>query len=108
MAHITLDTTSSDQTGSTQFALFVKAHELQQISKILEQIMALPVAQRRVWVAENGEYINQALENFVQESNKTLTNLSFDDETLELSKKLILSLRDTVDMMQGLLVDRRK
>jgi hypothetical protein len=94
--------------SSVKFTLYLKAHELQEISKVLERVAHMPERKRRAWAQEHGDFINHALDSIVQESNATLSELSFDDETLQLSKDLIVSLRDTVDMFHGLLYQNKK
>lgn len=97
-----------DQATSVKFTLYLKAHELKQISRVLEDVLKMPPKKRRAWADENGDFVNKALDTIVQESNATLSDLSFDDETLQLSKDLIVSLRDTVDMFHGLLYQGNK
>lgn len=93
---------------SVKFTLYLKAHELKELSKVLEGVLQLPEKKRQAWAKENGDFVNKALDSIVQESNATLSELSFDDETLQLSKDLIVSLRDTVDMFHGLLYQKKK
>ena len=99
---------SSVPTSSVKFTLYLKTHELREISKVLENVILLPEKERKAWAKEHGEIINKAMDSFVQESNATLSELTFDDETLALSKELIISLRDTVDMIHGILFEGRK
>lgn len=99
---------SKASTGSAKFNLFLKAHELKEVSKILEQILLLPQDERTAWVEENGEILSEAIDIFVQDSNLTLEEVTMDTETLELSKELVLSLRDTMNIIQGILFDRQK
>lgn len=99
---------SKAQTSSAKFNLYLKAHELKEVSKVLEQILLLPQEQRAAWVEENGEMLSEAMDIFVQDSNLTLEEVTMDTETLELSKELVLSLRDTMDIIQGILFERQK
>lgn len=99
---------SSAQTNSVKFSLYLKTHELREIAKALEYVVLLPEKERKVWAEEHGDIVNKAIDQFVQESNATLSDLSFDDETLALSKELIISLRDTVDMIHGIFSENRK
>lgn len=99
---------SKANTSSAKFNLFLKAHELKEVSKILEQVLLLPQDQRNAWVEENGEMLSEAIDIFVQDSNLTLEEVTMDSETLELSKELVLSLRDTMNIIQGILFDRQK
>lgn len=99
---------STAPASSIKFNLYLKARELKELSKVLENVLLLPEKKRKAWAKENSEFINKALDSLVQESNATLSELSFDDETLQLSKDLIVSLRDTVDMFHGLLYETKK
>lgn len=99
---------SKAQTSSAKFNLYLKAHELKEVSKVLEQVLLFPQDQRNAWVEENGEMLSEAIDIFVQDSNLTLEEVTMDTETLELSKELVLSLRDTMDIIQGILFDRQK
>lgn len=78
---------------------------MQELTKILERVLTLQEAERALWVAEHGEMLNTAIDTLVQDSNSTIATLSLDDETLELSKELVLKLRDTIEMMQGILFE---
>ncbi len=104
----TISLITHNQPSSVKFTLYLKAHELQEISKVLERVARMPERKRKAWAEEHGDFINRALDSIVQESNATLSDLSFDDETLQLSKDLIVSLRDTVDMFHGLLFQTKK
>lgn len=99
---------SNISTNSLKFNLYLKTHELKEVSKILESVALLPEKERKAWAEEHGEMLNRALDSFVQASNETLSDLTMDEETLQLSKELILSLRDTVDMAHGILFERTK
>lgn len=100
--------TSKAHTSSTKFNLYLKTRELKEVSKVLEQVLMMPQDQRASWVEENGEMLSDAVDTFVQDSNLTLEEVTMDTETLELSKELVLSLRDTMDIIQGILFDRQK
>lgn len=92
-------------TGSSKFDLFLKTHELKELGSVLERVMLLPKEQRSAWVEENGELIREAIEVFVRDSSLTLEEVTMDTETMELSKELVVSLRDTMNIVQGILFD---
>ena len=50
---------SKAQTSSAKFNLYLKAHELKEVSKVLEQVLLLPQDQRSLWVEENGEMLSK-------------------------------------------------
>lgn len=99
---------SKGSTGSTKFDLYLKSRELKELSRVLEQVLLLPQEQRFEWVEENGELVSEAVDGFIQDSSSALDGISLDPETMELSKELVLSLRDTMDIIQGILFDRPK
>lgn len=99
---------SKATTTSAKFNLYLKAHELKEVSRVLEEIMLLPPEKREDWVSENGDILSEAVEIFVQDSNLALEDVTMDSETLELSKELVLSLRDTMSIVQGILFDKQK
>ncbi|PIY79312.1 MAG: hypothetical protein COY81_03475 [Candidatus Pacebacteria bacterium CG_4_10_14_0_8_um_filter_43_12] len=93
-------------TGSSKFDLFLKTHELKEVGSVLEKVILMPKGQRSAWVEENGELIREAVEVFVRDSNLTLEEVTMDTETMELSKELVVSLRDTMNIVQGILFDQ--
>jgi hypothetical protein len=100
--------TSKATTSSAKFNLYLKARELKEISSILEGVIALPQPERDDWVKENGELLSEAIDLFVQDSNLALEEVAMDNESLELSKELVVSLRDTMNIIQGILFDQHK
>lgn len=88
---------------ATKFNLYLKTHEMKELAKVLQRVAGLPQKERAAWAREHAEIVQQAVDFFVQESNDTLAELSLDAEVLELSKELVVSLRDAVDMAQGIL-----
>jgi len=99
---------SKSRTKSAKFNLFLKAREMRQVEKVLEQILILPEQSRRRWVEENGEMMSAAFESFIEDSNQTLEEMNLDLESLELSKELVTALRDTTNIVQGILSEKQK
>jgi len=85
---------------TVQFDLFIKLREIRQAAEVLNQIGTLPTPELEAWAAENGELVNAAFENFIDDSNSVLRDVSFDSSTLKLSQDLIVSLRDTLVAVQ--------
>ncbi len=94
---------SSQVPQAGKFNLFLKTHEMNELAKVLQRVASLPKKEREVWAKEHASIVQHAVDFFVQESNETLSELSLDAEALELSKQLVISLRDAVDMAQGIL-----
>ncbi len=92
---------------ASKFNLYLKTQEMKELARVLQYVSALPKRQRNAWAKEHATLIQQAVDFFVQESNATLAELSLDAEVIELSKELVTSLRDAVDMAQGILFTAR-
>lgn len=89
-------------TGDTKFDLTMRTRELRQFEQLLKKIYTYPAGQRKTWVKENGNFLSLAFEQFISEASKTLQDLSLDDETLHLSRELVMSLRETGELLDGL------
>lgn len=94
---------SSQVPQATKFNLYLKTHEMRELARVLQKIAKLPKKERLAWAREHAEIVQSAVDFFVEESNATLSELSLDAEVMELSKELVVSLRDAVDMAQGIL-----
>lgn len=89
-------------TGNTKFDLAMRTRELRELETILRTVHGMAPAQKTAWVKENGDVLSQAFNQFVAETSPTLENLSFDTEVLTLSKELVSTLRDTSELLDGL------
>ncbi|NCQ65816.1 MAG: hypothetical protein COZ34_04125 [Candidatus Pacebacteria bacterium CG_4_10_14_3_um_filter_34_15] len=89
--------------SSLKFVLYLKNKEVNEINKVLDKVKLLPKKDQEIWKKNYGEIINNALDLFVDDSNLVLKKLSLDDEVLELSHKLVLSLQDAVKSAEDLL-----
>lgn len=92
-------------TSSTKFNLFLKAHEINEIQKVLRHVMLLPPENRTQWVEENGEIIQSAFDSFIDDSNLVLEDMLIDDESLQLSQELINSLKNALSIVENILSD---
>ena len=90
---------------SSKFELYLKTREIKQIYKTLRKIMLMPKLEREAWLDEHGSVVAQGFDNFIDSSNVALDNLSLDTETLELSRDLVLHLRDSLTMVHGFLLE---
>lgn len=97
--------TSDTLNQSTKFNLYLKTHEVKQINSVLKNIMMMQRDQREEWILENGELVQSAFDTFIDDSNVVLENLNLDDETIELSQELVVSLRDTMQTVESILTD---
>lgn len=94
--------------SSSKFRLFLKNREIQQIKALLHHVLHLSSHDRSLWIEEYGEFVNQAFDALVDDSNLVLDELPFDDEVLELSHELVTSLRDALQLMEGILGDQQQ
>lgn len=95
-------------TGDTKFDLVVRTRELHQLELLLKSIYAFSPDERKAWMNENGDFLSLAFEQFISEASETLQDLSFDDETLDLSRELVVSLRETGELLEGLVAKGRR
>ena len=89
-------------TGDTKFDILLRTRELAQLEALLKQIYTYSAGERRNWVQANGDFLSLAFEQFISEASQTLQELSLDDETLNLSRDLVMSLRETGELLEGL------
>lgn len=101
-------TLRSIATGSGKFNLYLKTRELKAIEEVVRQVLILPKQERLAWVDTNGDWLQDAFDAFIQDSNLTLEEVALDEETMELSKKLVVSLRDTMTMVNGILIENEQ
>ncbi len=94
--------------SSPKFRLFLKNREIQEIKSVLSHVLHMPGTQRSEWIEEYGEFVNQAFDALVDDSNLVLDELPFDDEVLLLSHELVTSLRDALQLMEGILGDQQQ
>ena len=89
--------------SSLKFVLYLKNKEVSEMNKVLEGVKSLSRIEQELWKEEYGEIINSAIDLFVDDSNLVLDKLSLDEEVLELSHKLVLSLQDAVKSAEVLM-----
>lgn len=80
----------------------MRTRELAQLETLLKQIYTYSSGERKAWVRENGDFLSLAFEQFISDASQTLQDLSLDDETLNLSRDLVMSLRETGELLDGL------
>lgn len=95
-------------TGNTKFDLVMRTRELHELEKVLQSVQAMKGKDRAAWVKANGEVFSQAYELFLADTSQTLEGLSMDDEILALSQELVASLRDTSELLDGLVSTRHR
>jgi len=98
----TMDFSSTEEI-SKKFKLFLKVREIKGIQKILQEVTLLSSGEREEWIGTYGEMINNAIDTFVDDSNIGIENIFADDESLELSQELIMTLKDTILTVESIL-----
>lgn len=96
-------THSDSSTNSTKFSLFLKTRELQQIAHSLRTLLLKSKSERAIWMEEYGEFLHEAFDAYIDDSNLILNGISFDEESLALSQELVLTLRDAITMVENIL-----
>src|SRR5690606_23457821 len=93
-----------------KFSLYVKTREIKEISKALENIMLLPKDQRDRWVEDHGEFMNEAFNDYIDDSSESFEaeGAQFDDEMVELSQELVMSIQETFNRVHKILSDHQK
>lgn len=92
--------------SSPKFRLFLKTREIQEVKQLLNHVLRMPGKERSAWIAEYGDFVNQAFDALVDDSNFVLDELQFDEEVLEMSHQLVTSLHDALQLMEGILSDQ--
>ncbi len=94
--------------SSTKFKLFLKNREIQQIKLLLSHVLHLSGQERSEWIQTYGDFVNQAFDALVDDSNVVLDELPMEDDVLALSHELVTSLRDALQLMEGILGDQQQ
>lgn len=97
---------SANSNSANKFNLYLKNHEIQQINQVLQEVLLLPQDEREDWISKNGEIVQSAFDTFIDDSNVVLENLSMDEEVIDLSQELIVSLRDTIEIVDSILSEK--
>lgn len=85
------------------FRLFIKQREIQSIHDLMSRVQSLPSAERSRWIEENGEVISNAFDMLVDESHHTFEELRLDESSLEISRDVILLLRETLGLVSQMI-----
>jgi len=85
----------------------MRSRELTQFEELIKQIYTYSPDERAAWVAANGAFLSLAFEQFLSDASQSLQGFSFDSETLSLSRDLVMSLRETGELLDGLVAKGR-
>ncbi len=96
----------SGNSAAVKFGLYVKTHEIKQIDQSLRHILLLPKKAQRQWLTDHEEYVTDLLDSFVSDSTLALDGLQLDGEALELSIEFVTVLRDVMNTIRGLFIEK--
>ncbi len=88
---------------SAKFHLFLKTREVQHLAQALRKVTILPHHQREDWLEENGDFLAEEFDEYINNAGMTFEGLTIDEETLELSRDLVFSLREALTTVEGML-----
>ncbi len=94
--------------NDVKFDLFLKTREVKQISHSLQKVLTMRRDQRVAWINENGEMINQLLDNFLEDSALILDGAQLDLEGQNLSVEFMKNLREALNIISNLLSNHTK
>lgn len=89
------------------FSLFLRTREAQAIERLVAHVRSLSEVDRRSWLQDNATLFYDTFEMFMESSSEALSNIALDqDEALDLSARLVSSLRQTSLELSSMLDDR--
>ncbi|PIR64625.1 MAG: hypothetical protein COU63_01230 [Candidatus Pacebacteria bacterium CG10_big_fil_rev_8_21_14_0_10_36_11] len=103
MDELLSDPDSNDEQGEkVRFDLYRRQKEIQEISKILQQLSARGRNEQKEWLRENEEFVTGMAEDFVDDSLVQLDGVKMDSETVRLSVEVMTQLRETLGLFQAI------
>jgi len=103
MDELLSDPDSNDEQGEkVRFDLYRRQKEIQEISKILQQLSARGRNEQKEWLRENEEFVTGMAEDFVDDSLVQLDGVKMDSETVRLSVEVMTQLREKLGLFQAI------
>lgn len=96
------DLTDTSGQDEAKFNLYLKHHELEQLSDVLTGILDRSPSQQRAWVKENRDMLDSLFDTCMSEASGVLDGLVMDKETMDLSIKFVDKLRSTMAILQSI------
>jgi hypothetical protein len=93
--------------ANSKFQLFVKVREVKQLAKILQEVKLKDTKQKQAWLQENEAIIAKMVDTFTDDSLAQLQGLTADQETVKLSVALITELRQSLLLLDSLLLETK-
>ncbi len=107
-----LDFGESDRVAPTnpatkKFQLFVKLREIKALATLLQEVRLKTTAERQAWLQDNEPLIADLVNEFTDDSLSRLQGIGTDRETVSLSVDLVTSLRQTLLLLDSLMIDTK-
>lgn len=107
-----LDFGESDRVAPTnpatkKFQLFVKLREIKALATLLQEVRLKTTAERKAWLQDNEPLIADLVNEFTDDSLSRLQGIGTDRETVSLSVDLVTSLRQTLLLLDSLMIDTK-
>lgn len=83
-----------DQKQRSYLQLTVRHREISAFRDVLRQVKEMPLKQKQQWLDANAEAMQSAFSIFVDVSEKTLDEMSNNNENMELSYQLVTTLKE--------------
>ena len=91
--------------AAIKFGLFVKNQEIHQIEASLRHVTLMSNRDKQLWLSEHETFVNDLLDNFVEDSTLALDGLQLDGEALQLSIEFVSGLRNVMNTIRSLFND---
>ena len=84
---------------SQKFQLYLKARQMRQAQVVFNNVKNMKPEQRKIWLKDNSELVEQAFDGFISESNQVLGQIGLDEESLKLSQTIVQGIKDSMNLM---------
>jgi hypothetical protein len=102
------DSSNQEIAEGIKFDLYVKARELRQITKSLNDILLLPPRERQSWLDDHEPMIMDLMNSFMDDSVLAMNGLQLDQESMNLSVELVTNLRDAMTKINSIFLGSKK
>lgn len=89
--------------GSLKTDLFIRINHMDKMSVELRKVLALNLTARKKWSKQNGKFLRQVMDEFLQDSTIALEAVDGDDQAMSLSVEYVSKLRDVMSIITNLL-----
>jgi len=97
-----------DPNSSLKINLFSRSYQVRKLVEEFQKIALMPEKNRQVWLDENGDFVNQLLDNFADDSMMILDGLQLDEEGMNLSMEYISELRDAMNTIREVIFEEAR